>query len=237
VRHKGFIPWDDDIDFGMFRNDYEKFLSICDHLDSRFFFVENFRNRKFVDNGLTRIYFKGTYVPSRSSSKISKELYCDVFPLDYIPVSEKERLSQARKISKIKKLLYLKTIKQGSSFSKTALLLFAKILLSPISTQFLARVMDYTASKKYQNVDKNFVCSMMSQYSYEKQTMPSSFYQAGKLLPFENKLICVPADYIGYLTHLYGPNYMIPKQRKGQSEQMVAFVDDSILCLLTNGPL
>jgi lipopolysaccharide cholinephosphotransferase len=233
VRHRGFIPWDDDIDFGMFRADYEKFLSIASQLDSSLFFVENYRNSKYVDHALTRICFRGTYFPEEnSSSKLSKELYCDLFPLDFLPASPNDQEKQCKKLSSVKRKLYLKTIRKANGPLKTLGLWIIKTLLVGTSTVHLAKKMDCLAFKKYSSVDRNQVCSMMSHYSYKKQTMPSSFYGSGALLPFENIAIRVPTQYEDYLRHLYGPNYMIPSQRSGQSEDNVAFVADSVLALI-----
>ena len=230
VRHHGFIPWDDDIDFGMFREDYEKFLSISSQLDPSFFFVENYRNTKYVDHALTRICFKGTYFPGENSSpKLSKELYCDLFPLDFPPASHKDQDRQSKKLSSMKRMLYFKTIGKTHSFFKVFGLWLIRTLLIGISTARLAQKMDFLASKRYSAVDRNQVCSMMSHYSYKKQSMPSSFYGSGTFLPFENIMISVPAQYQDYLRHLYGQNYMIPSQRSGQSEDNVAFVEDGIL--------
>jgi lipopolysaccharide cholinephosphotransferase len=233
IRHQGFIPWDDDIDFGLFRPDYEKFLLLCSHLDSTFFFVENYRNTKCVDHALTRIYFKGTYFPNpKTSPRLSQELYCDVFPLDFLPESVKQQEKQSKKLAHLKRLLYIKSIRNSTSFKKNMVLKAAKIPLLFISSRRIAQKMDYWAHERFPQVDTHQVCSMMSQYSYQKQTMPVSLYGSGCQVPFENTKIKVPEDYHGYLLHLYGPNFMIPVQRKSQSENTIVFVNEKVLSFL-----
>lgn len=218
-RHDGFIPWDDDIDIGMFRSDFEKFLSVCDDFDKSYDIV-NYRNCKNCDNCLTRIYFPSTMIDNKSiaKTKLDKRLYLDIFPLDNAPEQENERIRLEKKVQRKKRQIILADVR---NYNNTWYVLsFKKACSIFFSMRRKKLLLEYDhLIQKYNDKQTAYVCSMCSQYSFSKQTMPREYYGTPRLKKFEDTEFYVPDKSDLYLRHLYGDNYMeIPpksKQRKG----------------------
>lgn len=86
IRHKGFIPWDDDIDVVMLRDDYEKFSDICmAQLDSKYF-LQNYKTDPGFFRQFSRMRRNGTrYIQSGYSDiEMHHGIFIDIFPLDNV---------------------------------------------------------------------------------------------------------------------------------------------------------
>lgn len=222
VRHKGFIPWDDDIDIGLMRDDYEKLLKIITTYKSDLIEFEHFTNTKFLDHALIRVHFIKTHRFANYNGKFKDSLFIDIFPLDNVPNRVSLQKKQMKKIRKYKYLLQIKAKQSASSFSKKIILKCFQILLSPFSYRFLAKKIDDVA-KKHPYSGK--CCSMMSQYSYAKQTFDISIYGSPVKMQFEDIIVCVPERVDEYLFQLFGKDYMQPSKRSGASENALFYLE------------
>lgn len=86
VRHKGFIPWDDDMDVGMPRPDYEKFLKIVNDELPEGYGSLNYKKNKEYNRYFSRIVNKNVKITNASNTKtIIEDAWLDIFPFDGMP--------------------------------------------------------------------------------------------------------------------------------------------------------
>lgn len=88
VRHQGYIPWDDDADVGMLREDYEQFRKICKkELDDKKYYFQDDRNTKGYRWGYGKLRRKNTLFARENQECLNfgQEIFIDIFPLDYAP--------------------------------------------------------------------------------------------------------------------------------------------------------
>lgn len=111
VRHKGFIPWDDDMDLGMLREDYERFCEIAPQALKEQYAWQSWHNDKGYAHPFGKVRKKNTiYIEERGGNDIKeKGFYVDVFPFDYAPIEEKERKKLVKKRVFFARLLMMKS--------------------------------------------------------------------------------------------------------------------------------
>ena len=113
VRHQGPIPWDDDIDICMAREDYEKFAAVADkELDSRYELVSMARNLDYPMS-LPKVQKKGTRFIDRTfiDAKFKIGVFVDIFVYDYVSDDAAEARKQAKKCNLLDKLMILQISK------------------------------------------------------------------------------------------------------------------------------
>lgn len=221
VRHKGFIPWDLDIDIGMPREDYERFEKYC-RANLRYPYT-------YLDHNSCRCYPRPHALISRLDTKVTIKhdhlnpklmelgIYVDVFPLDNAPDDLGLREKQAKTLLRLRKF---KAIRIPYSFSYKKWKRYAHYLVSALLSWIPVQKINSLQQKqmkKYQNQNTKCICSMASQYAYKKQCMDKEIYGLPILLEFEGRKYYAPAKYKEYLTQLYGDYMQLPPVEKREA--------------------
>lgn len=215
VRHKGFIPWDDDVDIMMLRKDYERFCQIApselpDDYHLKTPFCSENPNTTFgrVVNTLTISY---------SPEQLAKYHGCpyivgvDIFPFDTLPINPKEEAMQAQIVD-----ILVSTFKNYQSDPDSVLELLPDLeqlcnikfdMTKKLEIQLLQTA--ETISKMYSNTKGNIVSCLANNTNYVKH-YNREWFGKGIQLPFENITLPAPKNYDAVLTTMYGSNYMIP---------------------------
>ena len=233
VRHKGFIPWDDDIDLGMPRADYDKLLKISRH--NKEISLRSFLNDKNycqyfakIESDRIRVIIKK---PDGSEEKTSS--WISVFPFDGMPNNRIVRKLFMFRIL-FRRMLYViarfdelvNREKANRPFSERAIMSVTKKLhLQKMFSKKSTYIGIDKLLKKYPYDSSNYVVDAMGAYKF-KEMYPRKWFGKGKEYDFEGIKINGPDEYHLMLKQLYG-DYMTPvgeKERKGHSISEVTFL-------------
>ena len=218
IRSKNFIPWDEDADIAMVRDDYEKFYNFKDKFDNDKYFIELYRDNKHTYCFHMRVCVRNTLINHKNlEKKYGRQLQVDVFPLDTPPTSTKWQSKQIKIFNRINKILYFKSVGYSTVLLTNIKRIFAKLFLVFYSTKNMCKKADLTARFAFhKEKDNKYLVSMASHYPYSKQLMEAHIYGHPKLYSFRDTTFYGVEEYDLYLQKIYGNDYMTP--RKEQSE-------------------
>lgn len=228
-RYNNFIPWDNDMDIGMDRENYDKFLQIAIELNPEHFYIVGYPFTKPVEHGLVKIALKDTYCPDRNlTSKYDTAYHIDIFPCDYVPNNVELQKKQERQLKVIKHILYYKSRKKPAKWYKCVPLLIYRSMLRIIPNECLIKKM-HKIIKKYDYMKTDTICNMLGGYTYEKQKIPLKFLGKTKIVDFGTAKIRVPEKIELFLKQKFGDDFMRPQDVRIDKTKYAAYIGKNIV--------
>lgn len=229
IRHNGFIPWDDDLDIGMPREDYEKFKEIAKEELSDSYFLQNMETQKDYWLMFSKVRKNNTIFEEEAVKNmpdyIHKGIFVDIFPYDYVGKKEGALVYIQFVLSKaiIETLYYKAGVYKKSSLRYPildfVLCLFSKKTLGKMQTKI-------ATLQKRKNA--KYFADFNAPRSYEKAIYPIDGFLPSLDHEFAGETFQVPNAYDAYLQKVYGNYMQLPKEEDRVNHRTLQIVFDTM---------
>ena len=213
IRHKGYIPWDDDIDIGMLREDYDKFAELFNQSNDRYRFVDIDNTPDFYV-AFGKVIDTNTILYEPDKNGVKSCVNIDIFIYDNAPDDE---TVLKKMYDKRDRLVFISLFSRGAQISnsnsgiKKLIKRVLHFFLSGLSSaKYLKKIVEN--SRLYSNAQTNNVGNFRS--TVTRLTVSKSLFSTFVKTEFEGSWYSIMVGYDDYLTKLYGDYMQLPPKEE-----------------------
>lgn len=211
IRHKGFIPWDDDFDILMSRDDYNKFIKIAQKELGNKFFLQTLGTEKHYGLPFSKIRENNTLMLENMAKNVSinNGIYIDLFVYDNITDNTFMQKYLVKKYIFLRMILLLKEKYDidTNTTAKKIVLFGLNIIKCLFSRKYIIKTFN-KIENKYKNIETKNVAFYGDVY-FDKLIFPKEYFDEYEYLTFENTKLCCVKKWDEFLTKTFG-DYMTP---------------------------
>lgn len=217
IRHQAFIPWDDDIDLAMTRENYDKFLNIYEGKLAKDYFVQDFETDPDYPRQFIRIRKNGTKYLQRyyKSFDIHHGIFIDVFPYDHVYLNQKKekyRYKYLKILNRINIIKHFGVKSNASSIKKSIQKMIDRVIPTLRLKKHIRKVM---TKRNQENLDYMTDMTLTADPKLLKNYLiKEEDFLDSVMVEFENHQFPVPRKYDKYLTQMYGDYMKYPPKEE-----------------------
>lgn len=227
VRHKGFIPWDDDFDIVMLREDYDRFMDIAAKELRSDMFVENYNNYSGYGHVFGKVVLKNTVFEENFTENVdcAKGVYVDVFPIDRTTSNKLKHSLQYYKCKLIARMMLLNCkYKYTKTGLKKIAYKFGYWISSLFSKETLVKMWEKNAFK-YNKCKDGIYYIFAGGYSLGKEQIPEAELSKAIAASFDGHEYAIPEKYDSILRRCYGDYMQLPPVEKRIAHHNIVNID------------